>query len=64
MLTQRWDIILPGWGVTAVVARGATLAARWLQKPQPISNRPVGLGLPHPPGRYRPGSISFTPLGC
>ena len=40
---------------TSALARGATLAARWLYEPQPISNQPVGLGLPHRAGRYRPG---------
>ena len=41
------------------MARGATLAARWLHEPQPISNQPVGLGFPHPAGRCRPGGSAF-----
>ena len=62
-LTQRWDIMLPGWGGTAAFARGATLAARWIQEPQPINNRPVGLGFPRPAGRYPPGRSAFTSTG-
>ena len=40
-LSRRWEIILPGCGGTSALARGATLAARWLHEPQPISNHPV-----------------------
>ena len=54
-LVRVWEIILPGCGGTSWLARGAILAARRLHKPQPISNHPVGLGFPHPAGRYRPG---------
>ena len=43
------------------VARGATLAARWLHDPQPTSNHPVGLGFLHPAGRYRSGAVRFRP---
>ena len=60
-LTCGWELILPGCGETAALARGATLAARWLHKPQPITNRPVGLGFSHPTGRYRPGGSPFRP---
>ena len=49
------DSILPGCGGASTSSRGATLAARWLHEPQPISNQPVGLGFPHRPKRYRPG---------
>ena len=63
-LTRGWDLILPGCGETSALARGATLAARWLHEPQPISNHPVRLGLPHPAGRYRPGASAFTSSGC
>ena len=59
-LIREWAIILPGCDRTAALARGAILAARWLQEPQPISNHPVGLGFPHPAGRYRPGRPAFT----
>ena len=59
-LTRGWEFILSGCGGTAALARGATLAARWLHEPQSISNHPVGLGFPHPAGRYRPGGSAFT----
>ena len=58
-----WELILPGCGRTSALARGATLAARWLHEPQPISNHPIGLGFPHPAGRYEPGESAFTPPG-
>ena len=59
-LNRGWEVILPGCGGTSALARGATLAARWLHEPQPISNHPVGLGFPHPAERYRPGRSAFT----
>ena len=62
-LTRGWELILPGCGGTPAQARGATLAARWLHEPQPISNHPVGLGFPHPAGRYRPEKSAFTSAG-
>ena len=62
-LTRGWEIILPGCGGTSALARGATLAARWLHEPQAISNHPVGLGFPHPSGRYRPGGSACTSPG-
>ena len=45
------------------MARETTLAARWLHEPQPISDHPVGLGFPHPAGRYRSGESAFTSPG-
>ena len=61
-LIRGWKIILLGFGEAAVLARGATLAARWVHEPQPISNHPVGLGFSHPAGRCRPGgSASSAP---
>ena len=63
-LTRGWELILPGCGGTLALARGATLAARWLHEPQPISNHPVGLRFPHPAGRYRPGGSAFSSPGC
>ena len=51
-LIRGWELILPGCGLTSALAREATLAARSLHEPQPISNHPVGLGFPHPAGRY------------
>ena len=59
-LIWGWEHILPGCGGTSALARGATLAARWLHEPQPISNHPVGLGFPHRAGRYRPGRSLFS----
>ena len=63
-LIRGWALILPVSGATSTLARGATLAARWLHEPQPISNHPVGLGFPHPAGRYRPGGSAFSSPGC
>ena len=60
-LIRGWEIILPGCGGTSALARGATLAARWLHEPQPISNQPVGLVFPQTAGRYRPGGSLFHP---
>ena len=63
-LTRGWEIILPGCGGTLALARGAYLAARWLHEPQPISNRSVGLGFPHPAGWYRPEGSALSSPGC
>ena len=60
----RVEIILPGFGGTSALSRGATLAARWLHESQPISDHPVGLGFPHRPGRYRSGRSLFSSPGC
>ena len=61
-LTPRWELILSGCGGTSALARGATLAARWLHESQPISNQSVELGFPQPAGRYRPEEIcGFVP---
>ena len=54
VLARGWELVLSGCGGTSSLARGATLAARWLHEPQPISIDPVGLGFAHPAGRYRP----------
>ena len=35
---------------TSTLAGGATLAARWLHEPQPISNQPVVVGISIPCG--------------
>ena len=37
-LIRGWEIILLGCGRTSTLARGETLAARWLHESQPISN--------------------------
>ena len=63
-LTRGWEIIIPGFGRTTALSRGATLAACWLHEPQLISNQPVGLGFPHPAVRYRPGGSAFSSSGC
>ena len=61
-LTRGWEIVLSGYGGPSALARGATLAARWLHLPQPISNHLVRLGFAHPAGRYRPDEIcDFVP---
>ena len=62
-LTRGWELVLPGCGGTSALAQGATLAARWIHEPQPISNHLVGLGFPHPAGRYRPGGPAFSTSG-
>ena len=63
-LIQRWELILPRCGGTSALSRGATLAARRLHEPQPISNHTVRLEFPHPAGRYRPGRYVFSSPGC
>ena len=59
-LTRRWELIRPVCGEASALARGAPLAARWLHEPQPISNHEVGVGVPHPAERYRPGGSAFS----
>ena len=63
-LFRGWERILPGFGGTSWLARGATLVARRLHEPRPISNHPVGLGFTHPAGRYRPEKSTFSSPGC
>ena len=46
------DINFPVSGATSTLAGGATLAARWIHEPQPISNQPLWLGVPHCAGWY------------
>ena len=36
-------------------------SCRWLHELRPISDQPVGLGLPYRAGRYRPGGPPFSP---
>ena len=55
---------LLGGGGSSTLPRRATLDARWLHEPQPISNPPVGLGFPHRAGRYRPVGSPLSPAGC
>ena len=49
-MNRGWGPILPG--------------LRSLYAPQPISDRPVGLGFPHRAGRCRPGRTRFSSTGC
>ena len=63
-MTRGRELILPGYGRTAALSGGATLAAYWLHAPQPISNQPVWLGFPHFAGRHRPGGSVFSSPGC
>ena len=60
-MIRGWEIILPGCGGTSALARGATLAARLLHEPQPISNHPVGLGFHTLRGGIDPGDLRFRP---
>ena len=60
-LIRGFDLNRPVSGATSALAGGATLAARWLHEPQPISNQPVWLGFPHLAGKYRPGDPRFRP---
>ena len=61
LLTRGWEIIFPGCGGTSTLARGATLAARWLHEPQPISNHPWGWGFHTVRSRIDPGDLHFRP---
>ena len=56
-LIRGWNPILPGGGRTLTLARGATLAARSLHEPLPISNQPVRLGFPHRAGDIDPRDL-------
>ena len=44
-----------------MLSRGATLAARWLHEPQPISNQLVGWDLYTARGGIDPGDLCFRP---
>ena len=65
-LIRGWYFILPGYGGTSMLARGETIAARWLHEPQSIAKQPLGLrlGFPHYAGWYRPGGSPFSSPGC
>ena len=63
-LTRGWELILSECGGTSALSRGASLAARWIHEPQPISNQPLGWGFPHLAGRYRPKRSSLSSPGC
>ena len=61
LFVTRGCEILPGCGGTSALARGATLAARWLHEPQPISNHPMGLGFHTLRGGIDPEDPRFRP---
>ena len=48
---------------TLTLRGGATLAARRLHEPSPISNQPMGMGFPHLVGGIDPGDNCFRPRG-
>ena len=54
---RGWELILYGRGRTSALAQGATLTARWLHEPQPISNQLVGCAR----GGIEPGDLRFRP---
>ena len=63
-LVQGWKNIVPGCGGTSTLAREEILATRWLYYPQPISDQPLGVGLPHTcGGRHRPKEPLFSFAG-
>ena len=62
-LTREREIIVPRFGGISTWAREEAFAARWLRGPQSITHYPVGLGFPHPEGRYRPEGSTFSSPG-
>ena len=60
-LTRAYKTILHGCGGTSTLARGATLDARWLHEPQPISNQKWGLGSQTLRGGIGPRISVFVP---
>ena len=58
-LIRGRELILPGCGGTSTLSRGATLAARWLHSPQPISNQLVGWGFYTARGSVDPVHLFF-----
>ena len=44
-LIRGWDLVLPVCGATWTLARGATLATRWLYEPQPNQQPASGIGV-------------------
>ena len=61
LLTRGRELILPACGETSALAQGATLAARWFQEPQPISNHPAGLGFHTLRGGIDPRDLRYRP---
>ena len=60
-LIRGWEPILPGCGGTSTFSREATLAARWIHEPQPISNHKWGLGSQTLRGGIEPRISVFVP---
>ena len=60
-LIRGWELILPGCVRTSTLSREASLAARWLHEPQPISNQPISLGFHALQGGIDPGDLRFRP---
>ena len=60
-LTRGWEIILPECGGTSALARGATLDARWLHEPEPISNPQWGWGFRTLRGGIDQGDLRVRP---
>ena len=56
---RGWDLNLSVSGATSTLAGGATLAARWLNEPQPISNQLLGWGFNTARGGIEPGDLRF-----
>ena len=63
-LTRGWELLLSGCVGTSALARGATLAARWLHEPQPISNQSVELGFHILPGGIDPRKSAGSSPAC
>ena len=59
-LIQGWGFILTVSGTTSTLARGATLALRWLHEPQPISTQ-WGWGFHTLRGAIDPEDLIFRP---
>ena len=59
-LTQGWELILPGCGGTSALARGATLAARWLHEPSQSAITQWGWGFHTLRGGIDLGNLRFV----
>ena len=58
-LIRGWEFIIPGCNDTTMLSRAAILTARRLHEPQPISNQPTGVRVPHVRGHIDPGDNRF-----
>ena len=57
-LIRGWELILPGCGGTSALARGATLAERWLHEPQSAITQ-WGWGFHTLRGGIDPGDLRY-----